>query len=104
MPWVKGQSGNPSGAAPPKRFAAALDRAIAQGDGKKLRDAAEQLLDQAAAGEQWAIAMLADRIDGKVPQAIEGGLSISLHEVMLDAIDPESGAPGSGDPDPPPAA
>lgn len=52
-------------------FDGALKRAIAQDDGKRLREAAEQLLTLAAEGEQWAIKELADRLDGKAAQAIE---------------------------------
>jgi len=50
-----------------------LDRAIAQDNADRLRQAAEQLLTQAAAGEQWAIKELADRLDGRAPQAITIG-------------------------------
>lgn len=55
-----------------KPFWRALDKAIAQSDGQKLRDAAEKLLDAAANGEAWAIRELADRMDGKAAQAITG--------------------------------
>lgn len=48
----------------------ALDRALAQDDGKRLRAAAEKLLDEAANGEAWAIKELADRLDGKAAQAV----------------------------------
>lgn len=72
MPWQPGESGNPNGAnVKAKRFFAALDRAIAQDDSKRLRDAAETLLDKAAAGEPWALQMLADRLDGKPSQQLE---------------------------------
>ena len=47
-----------------------LDRAIAQEDGKRLRAAAEALLDAAAMGEDWAIKELADRLDGRPGQAL----------------------------------
>ncbi len=73
MPFEPGKSGNPSGGAKSKQFLAALNRAITQEDGKRIRAAAEQLLDQAAAGEQWAIKELADRLDGKAGQAIDLG-------------------------------
>lgn len=49
-------------------FDNALRRAIAQDDGKRLRDAAEKLLSEAANGEPWAIGMLADRLDGRAVQ------------------------------------
>ena len=53
-----------------KPFWHAIDRAIAQEDGKRLRDAAEKLLNFAAAGEEWAIKELGDRLDGKCAQAV----------------------------------
>jgi hypothetical protein len=66
-----GQPGNDN-ATRNKPWRAALDRAIAQDDSKRLRASAEELLNLAAAGESWAVQMLADRLDGKVPQAITG--------------------------------
>ena len=55
-----------------KPFWRALDKAIIQEDGKRLRAAAEKLLDLAAQGEQWAVKELADRMDGKAAQVIAG--------------------------------
>lgn len=49
----------------------ALRKALAQEDGRRLRLAAEQLLDKAADGEPWAIKELADRLDGKAFQSVE---------------------------------
>lgn len=56
-------------------FDAALRRAIAQDDGARVRDAAEQLLNKAASGEEWAIAYLADRLDGKPVQQVQSQIS-----------------------------
>ncbi len=56
-----------------KPFWRAIDRAIVQDDGKRLRDAAEKLLDLAAQGEQWAVRELADRLDGRPAQALTDG-------------------------------
>lgn len=67
-----GQSGNPKGGAREKVFLKHLMMAITQDDAKRVRQAADQLLSQAAAGEQWAIQMLAERLDGKASQAITG--------------------------------
>ena len=50
-----------------------MNRAIAQEDGKRLRAAAERLLDLAAEGEEWAVRELGDRLDGKPAQAINLG-------------------------------
>lgn len=46
----------------------ALDRALKQDKGKRIRMAAESLLTLAAEGEQWAIKELADRLDGRPQQ------------------------------------
>ena len=83
--WEPGQSGNPEGGAKIKRFFVTLERACVQEDYKRLRASAEKLLDAGAAGEPWAIQMLADRYDGKPKQQIEatgedGGPLRILHE------------------------
>lgn len=85
MVWAKGKSGNPSGRAiEEKPFVESVRRALAQEDGKRLRQAAEQLLDLAAAGEAWAIEMLADRLDGKAPQEVK--VIRETREMSLDDI------------------
>ena len=71
MPFKPGQTGNPDGVKPNKPFLDSLKRAIAQDDSKRLRQCAETLLDLAAAGESWAVQMLADRLDGKAVQRAE---------------------------------
>lgn len=79
MAFKPGQSGNPAGGSPKDRqFHATLARAIKQDDSKRLRDAAEKLLDLAAQGEPWAVKELADRLDGKPQQAIVGAEGGSL--------------------------
>jgi hypothetical protein len=68
------QIGN-SNAVKNKPFREALDRAIAQDDGKRLRRAAERLLTMAAKatkGDTRAIRELADRLDGKAVQPLAG--------------------------------
>jgi hypothetical protein len=67
-----GQPGNANGGtgADTAPFKSALRRAIAQDDSKRIRDAAEKLLDLAAAGEPWAVRELADRTDGKAAQSV----------------------------------
>lgn len=79
-----GQPGNQN-ASKNKPFWHAIDRAIAQEDGKRLRAAAEKLLDAAAAGEAWAIKELGDRLDGKPAQAIalSGDVSITKRAAEL---------------------
>ena len=82
MPFEPGQSGNPAGSQKAKRFYNALDRAIVQDDSKRLRDTAEKLLDLAAAGEPFAMQMLADRLDGKPAQVIAGDVDNPLQVII----------------------
>jgi HPt (histidine-containing phosphotransfer) domain-containing protein len=91
MPFKKGQSGNPAGTPKDKKFINALNRAIAQDDGKKLRKAADKLLDNAAAGEAWAVRELADRLDGKPAQTqtVQGDPDRPVrHKVEWTVVDP----------------
>lgn len=84
MAWKPGETGNPDGARKHKVFYAALHRAITQEDGKRVRDAAEKLLDLAAAGDGWAIKELRNTLDGKPEQAtsIEHSGNIGLANVL----------------------
>ena len=84
--WKPGQSGNPSGQQREKRFLAALERAITQDDGKKLRSAAEKLLDCAVAGESWAIQQLADRLDGKASQQIDVNVKRDTRDYSMEEL------------------
>lgn len=58
-------------AAKSRQFEQALTRAITQDDGKRVRAAAEKLLDLAAEGEAWAIKELRDTLDGKPAQSVQ---------------------------------
>lgn len=84
-----GQPGN-TNASKNKPFWHAIDRAIAQENGKRLREAAEKLLDAAAAGEPWAVKELGDRLDGKPAQAITGpdGGAIQFQEIQRKIVKP----------------
>lgn len=62
--------GNQNAVKENRRWMNALNRAIAQDDSRRLRDAAEMLLNKAAAGEPWAIRELGDRLDGKAAQQV----------------------------------
>lgn len=46
----------------------ALRRAIAQDDGKRIREGVEKVLDAFALGEPWALQFVSDRMDGKPHQ------------------------------------
>ena len=70
MPFQPGQITNPNGARKERKFYQALLIALnAEGPDIRLRKVAEMLVKQALKGEAWAIKELADRVDGKVPQA-----------------------------------
>ncbi len=71
-------------AAKPRLFDAALRKAIAQDNGKKVRECADKLLELAAAGEPWAVNLLADRLDGKASQQVDLSISDSRAEEMND--------------------
>ena len=88
MPWAPGESGNPDGNKKQRRFLAAIDRALLAEDGKRLRAAAERLLDLAANGEPWAIKELADRLDGKPVQQISADPDGGPLAIVLAAYHP----------------
>jgi hypothetical protein len=65
-----GAPGGNQNAVKGKQFYDALRRAMASDDFARLRKAADRLLDKASEGEPWAIAELANRLDGKPAQQI----------------------------------
>ena len=95
--WEPGESGNPNGSKKPKRFLAALERAMASDGGKRLRDAADKLLNLASDGEPWAIQMLADRLDGKAVQQLAADPDGGALAIVLAAYHPRELAQ-TGDP------
>ena len=85
-------------AAKEKKWYEALDRAIKQDEGQRLRAAAEKLLDLAAAGESWAVKELGDRLDGKPKQQTEisgpdGGPVQTVSKVVREIADPKTPNP-----------
>jgi len=74
-PFQPGQSGNPAGRPKSKPFKNALQEALkAAGDNDEmLRTVALALVTKAKDGDVPAIKEIADRLDGKVPQAVIGG-------------------------------
>lgn len=87
-----GQPGNQN-AAKSRRFEQALERAIAQDDGVRIRKAAETLLDKAALGEPWAIKELRDTLDGKPAQAVTLGGDPDqplYHKIVREIVRPEN--------------
>ena len=71
MAWKKGESGNPGGRS--ERVVAEAIRAAVNAidpvtKRKRLLAIAEKVVDLAVAGENWAVQMVADRLDGKPHQ------------------------------------
>lgn len=85
MPFKKGQSGNPRGRATEKPFrdALRLELAEASGNQKRLREIAKALMDKAATGDTQAIREFADRLDGKVPQALTNDVESGPLRMMV---------------------
>ena len=71
MTFKPGQSGNPGGLRKYKEFTTALrlELAAAGDDQKALRRVARKLIAMAERGDMSAIREIADRLEGKVPQA-----------------------------------
>ena len=77
MPWAKGQSGNPKGRAKEKPWRDALERVLKRRDdgteiGTTLEKIADMCVRKALDGDKDAMREIAERHDGKVPQAIIG--------------------------------
>lgn len=93
MPFEPGKSGNPKGDSRSERiWRSTLMRACKQEDFKRVRGAAEKLLDLAEAGEQWAIKELGDRLDGKPAQTIAGDPEnpLVIEQVIRKIVDPNA--------------
>jgi hypothetical protein len=96
-PFQPGQSGNPNGRPKSRPFKDALERALnAAGADKDLLDnVAAALVSKASEGDVPAIKEIADRLDGKVAQAITGGdddtnpINI-LHRIERVIVDPKN--------------
>jgi hypothetical protein len=74
MPFRKGQSGNPGGRPKHQHFKDALRAELAAkgDDHKALRRIARALINKAGEGDLAAIREVADRLDGRTAQQIDG--------------------------------
>ena len=96
MPWAEGQSGNPNGAKKTRRFEAALLKEIAaleDGDlDKGLRRLAKKYVQKADTGDQSAIEIVANRIDGRPAQQIihtgDDENPVAIRDVTITIVDP----------------
>lgn len=95
--WKKGVSGNPNGAhTKQKKFLATLERVIAQDNAVNLRKAAEKVYELAAAGEEWAVHFLADRLDGKPTQQFDMRVSQPTRELSDNELADIAAGSGAG--------
>lgn len=60
-----------------------IERALVQEDDKRLREGVEQLLDNVAKGERWALEFVRDTIDGKPTQKVIGSGEDGEHLVNM---------------------
>ena len=77
----------------PKPFLDALNMELkaAGDDHKALRRIAKKLIAEAEKGEMWAVKEIADRLDGKVPQAMIGDKGedpIMFSAIVRTIVDP----------------
>ncbi len=70
---VGAPKGNKNGLKVNRLWGETIHRVITQENSKRLREAAEALVNKAIEGDTSALRELGDRIDGKVPQGIVGG-------------------------------
>ena len=101
--WKPGQSGNPAGTKREKKFLAALERAIAQDDGKQLREAADAVYKLASEGEEWAIHFIADRLDDKPTQQLDMRVERPSKELSDDELANIAAGSSAGAADAPPS-
>ena len=101
MPFAKGNRANPNGGPRKKQCLTHLLRRSLSGlgpDGKPRKAAlAKKVADLALQGKPWAVQLVWERIDGKVPQALEhsgpegGSIPISITEGdakrLVDAVE-----------------
>jgi hypothetical protein len=94
MPFVPGRSGNPGGERAQRIFRDALTASLkrCEGNVERIQLVADRLVDNAIAGDTVAIREIADRIDGKMAQAVEGDVGLRLVvQIVRQTIDETGG-------------
>lgn len=84
-----GQEGNQNSTAEKRLVTNALRRAAVQNP-EKLKKACEKLVDAAAEGDKVAFSMLADRLDGRPSQVVEGTGTDGAFIVKFESDDAET--------------
>ncbi len=92
MAFQKGQSGNPGGRGKNRPWRDAIERAIERASKEGMQvvdDLADALIKKGKEGDVTALKELGDRLDGKVPQVLQGDREAPLiHEVRNVIVDP----------------
>lgn len=72
-----------------RRVERMLERALAQDDGRRLRQGCEAILNLFAQGERWACEFVRDTLDGKPTQRVdvEANVTMSSIGVLAGAIE-----------------
>ena len=70
--WKPGQSGNPSGRPKKKPLTEALQRVLAKLSDDERDVLCQEIITKVATGDVAAFKEVADRVEGRVPQAITG--------------------------------
>lgn len=74
----------------------ALRRAIAQEDGKRIREGVDKLLDLCASGDLAAFTIVADRIDGRPTQQVDMNVTREIRDLTEQEILERLASLGSG--------
>ena len=79
--WEKGKSGNPAGAAKRRLITSHLERELLEAvdDTTKARKIAQKIVDEAVAGDHWAIQFVTERTEGRPDQHVS--ISREVREV-----------------------
>ena len=86
MAWKPGETGNANGAKRPRIIAQQITSALNEAFDEsrtKLRKVVDALIDKAMDGDVASINAIMDRVDGKVPQAVEGTLEHEFGDPLL---------------------
>jgi hypothetical protein len=106
MAFQKGRSGNPGGRSSERAFADALRAAVNAEDPatkrRKIVMIAEKVVELAVAGESWAVAQVADRLDGKPAQTMDMTIrQMAAKQLSDDELADIAVGSGEGDSQPP---
>lgn len=101
MPFLKGQSGNPGGKTGQKIIADQLRKEAmrsARGKPNNLERMCAKVWREAVNGRPWAVQFITERLDGKVPQPVDGQVGIGPTETFIEILREISSGKHNGTP------